>query len=212
MELRVLRYFVTIVREGNISNAANALHLSQSTLSRQINDLEFELNTTLFKRGNKRIKLTEDGNFLYYRALDMLQLADSTKNSINAKNIVSGDITIGAGENYTSSSIAAVFRQIVTTYPETRVNLVSTTGDLVRAGVDDGTLDFGILTTSQSFPEYEQLQFPQKDRWGLVMPQGHELESKDELEVADVINHRILLARQADVESTLRKWAGEKQD
>ncbi|ERK45810.1 transcriptional regulator, LysR family [Levilactobacillus brevis ATCC 14869 = DSM 20054] len=211
MELRVLRYFVTIVQEGNISGAANVLHVSQSTLSRQIQDLESELATTLFTRGSRRIKLTADGQFLYSRAEEMLQLADSTRHAINAQDIVSGDLIIGAGENFTSALIAQIFRQIVTAYPKAKVHLVSTTGDDVRAGIDKGTLDFGIITTEADFPEYAQLQFPQKDAWGLVMPAKHELTQKKALEPVDLAGHRILLARQADVERTLRQWVGAYQ-
>lgn len=212
MELRILRYFITIVREGNISGAANILHISQSTLSRQIQDLEAELDTTLFIRGSRQIKLTSDGQFLYARAGEMIQLADSTTHAINAKDIISGDLFIGAGENFTSALVAQIFYQIVTTYKEARVHLVSTTGDQVRAGVDKGTLDFGILTTEARLPEYGQLRFSQKDSWGLVMPANHELSGKEVLTPADLVNHRILLARQVDVEQTLLSWAGNYRD
>lgn len=212
MELRVLRYFVTIVHEGNISGAANVLHISQSTLSRQIQDLENELDTTLFTRGSRRIKLTADGQFLYSRATEMIQLADTTTRAINAKDIVSGDLFIGAGENFTSTLIARIFYQLVTTYPDVNIHLVSTPGDQVRDGVDKGTLDFGVITTEEALPEYEQLQFPQKDAWGLVMPANHALAQKESLAPTDLVHHRILLARQADVEQTLLNWAGKYRD
>lgn len=212
MELRVLKYFVMIVNEGSISRAANVLHVSQSTLSRQIKDLEDELNTTLFNRGSRRIKLTPDGQFLHSRALEMLQLAETTARTINTKDIVSGDLFIGAGENFTSNLIARIFYQIVTTYSDVNVHLVSVPGDRLLADVNKGTLDFGIITTKEDLSEYNQLQFTQKDAWGLVMPANHVLAKKDSLRPADLVNSRILLARQADVEETLLSWAGQYRD
>lgn len=212
MELRVLNYFVTIAQEGNISGAANVLHVSQSTLSRQIQDLEAELDTTLFIRGRRGIKLTADGQFLYSRAVEMLQLAATTTRAINTKQLVAGDLYIGAGENFTSDLIARIFYQIVTTYPTVNVNLVSTTGDVIRERLEQGTLDFGIISTDERLPEYAQLQFPQSDAWGLVMPREHELTGHAGLTPSDLVGHRILLARQADVQRTLEKWAGSYRE
>ena len=74
MELRVLEYFLAVAREENISAAANTLHVSQPTLSRQLMDLEKELGKTLFIRGNRKITLTEEGMLLRQRAAEIINI------------------------------------------------------------------------------------------------------------------------------------------
>ena len=71
MEIRILRYFVTIIREGNVSRAAEALHITQPTLSRQLAQLEEELGTALFIRGRHQLTLTNDGLLLQRRAQEL---------------------------------------------------------------------------------------------------------------------------------------------
>ena len=74
MEIRILKYFLTVAREQNITRAAEALHITQPTLSRQISALEEELGTRLFERSNKKITLTQEGILLKRRALELLEL------------------------------------------------------------------------------------------------------------------------------------------
>ena len=78
MDIRIMEYFLAITREGNISSAAEALHVSQPALSRQIRDLEEELGVTLFERGSRRIRLTEEGMILKRRAEEMVRLMQIT--------------------------------------------------------------------------------------------------------------------------------------
>ncbi|MCI1296317.1 MAG: LysR family transcriptional regulator, partial [Pediococcus pentosaceus] len=78
MEIRTLRYFWTIAEEGTVSKAAEALHITQPTLSRQIKELEEELGTELFIRGRRQIQLTEAGMFLKSRAEEILELTQQT--------------------------------------------------------------------------------------------------------------------------------------
>ena len=99
MDLRVLRYFIAVAREESISGAAESLHLSQPTLSRQLMDLEEELGKSLFIRGSRRITLTEHGRLLRKRASEILELVDKTVGELTATDdSIAGDIYIGAGE------------------------------------------------------------------------------------------------------------------
>ncbi|WP_245832994.1 LysR family transcriptional regulator [Oceanobacillus timonensis] len=79
MEIRILRYFWTIAEEGSISKAADLLHITQPTLSRQLRELEEELETELFYREKKQLQLTEAGVFLKDRAEEILTLTDHTE-------------------------------------------------------------------------------------------------------------------------------------
>jgi DNA-binding transcriptional LysR family regulator len=97
MELRVLEYFLAVAREENISAAANTLHVSQPTLSRQLMDLEKELGKTLFIRGNRKITLTEEGMLLRQRSAEIINIVQKTETDIKAStNDIFGDIYIGA--------------------------------------------------------------------------------------------------------------------
>ena len=77
MELRVLKYFLVVAREENITKAAALLHVTQPTLSRQLMGLEEELGVKLFRRGKYHVALTDDGMLLRRRAQEIIDLADS---------------------------------------------------------------------------------------------------------------------------------------
>ncbi|MBQ2455798.1 MAG: LysR family transcriptional regulator, partial [Firmicutes bacterium] len=71
MDLKTMEYYLAVVREGSITAAAEALHLSQPALSRKMKDLEDELGVVLFRRGNRRVTLTDEGIILRRRADEM---------------------------------------------------------------------------------------------------------------------------------------------
>lgn len=145
MDVRVLRYFIEIVREGNISSAAHRLHISQPALSRQIMDLETTLGVTLFERGHRQIKLTQEGYYLYERAQEITALVDKTTYHLQANEVVSGTLDIGAGESRALSPLMDVVAQILRDYPEVKVNLVSGDATMIRRQVDQGSLEFGVV-------------------------------------------------------------------
>lgn len=99
MELRVLRYFLAVAREQNITRAAEALHVTQPTLSKQLMDLEEELGQKLFVRGKRKVTLTEAGEFLRRRAQEIAELADKTEEAFRKTDgEISGNIWIACGE------------------------------------------------------------------------------------------------------------------
>ena len=82
MEIRVLRYFLTVAREGGINRAAEILHITQPTLSRQLASLEEEAGVKLFERGARKITLTNEGILLRRRAEEILSLVDKTQKEL----------------------------------------------------------------------------------------------------------------------------------
>lgn len=208
MEFRVLKYFVTIVQEGNISNAANVLHISQSTLSRQIKDLEEELGATLFERGNRSISLTEDGDYLYSRALEIIQIAHNAETTIKSGEMVTGDIHVGVGENYMADLVAKAFRKILDQYPDVRVHLHNVAGDLIPGEIDRGILDFGFATSQHNLDDYYQLPFDQQDPWGILMPKDCPLAELEEIKPKDLSKIRIIIGRQNGLIKNWQKWLG----
>lgn len=118
MELRSLRYFLTTAAEGNITRAADVLHVTQPTLSRQLMDLEKELGTTLVLRGKKGLTLTDDGLFFRQRAEEIVELADLLEQRFAEKSdIVSGIINIGASEAIGSRMMARLIRNFLKNIP-----------------------------------------------------------------------------------------------
>ena len=145
MELRVLRYFLTIAREGSITNAANVLHVTQPTLSRQIHDLEEELGQRLFVRGSRNMSLTAEGMILRKRAEEIISMVDKTEAEFHSmSNVVSGDIYIGGGETEAVKLIAQIVCELRTAYPEIHYHLYSGNAEDVTERLDKGLLDWDI--------------------------------------------------------------------
>ncbi len=112
MELRTLRYFLAAAQEENITRAADILHVTQPTLSRQIMDLERELGATLILRGKNGLTLTDDGIFFKQRAEEIVELANRLEQSFAERNVdVSGVISIGATEAIGSRLFARYARR-----------------------------------------------------------------------------------------------------
>ena len=139
MELRVLRYFLTVASEDSITNAANILHITQPTLSRQLMQLEEELGVQLFVRGKKAITLTEAGMLLRSRAEEIVDLANRTeKEFLNQKNFLSGEIFIGAGETSGMKELARIIKSFNKEYPQVKYDLHSGNADGIKEKIDKG--------------------------------------------------------------------------
>lgn len=167
MELRVLRYFLAVTREQTISGAAQYLHVSQPSLSRQLMDLEKELGQQLFVRGNRRITLTEAGELLRRRADELVLLADKTEAELRSmQEVVSGDVYIGGGETEAMRLIARAARDLQAAHPHICYHLYSGNADDVTERLDKGLLDFGLLIEPFDKQKYDFIRLPVSDRWG----------------------------------------------
>ena len=180
MELRVLQYFLAVAREQSISGAADSLHLSQPTLSRQLKDMEEELGKQLLIRGNRRVTLTEDGMLLRKRAEEIVELVRKTENEIALSNeIVAGDIHIGAGETDGVRLLAQAMRCVRCAHPEVHFHVVSGDRVTVTEEMDKGLLDFGLLFGEIDASKYESIRLPHQDVWGVLMRKDAPLSKKD---------------------------------
>lgn len=180
MEIRVLRYFLAIAREGNITAAANFLHLTQPTLSRQIKDLEEELGVQLLVRKSHNVSLTPDGMRLRKRAEEIVSMVDKTEAEfISAENTVSGDIYIGEGETRTMHEIAEIIKELRDSYPDIHFHLYSGNEADVTERLDKGLLDFGVLIQPADISKYNYINLCKKDIWGVVMRKDSSLAGKE---------------------------------
>ncbi|WP_323704386.1 LysR family transcriptional regulator [Mammaliicoccus sp. Dog046] len=217
MENRVLRYFLTVAREGSITRAAESLHVTQPTLSRQIKDLENELGKKLFVRSNHSIILTNEGLLLKKRAEEIIDLVDRLGDEFNAiEETISGDVYIGGGETDAMRHIAQVVKNLQLSYPNRRYHLYSGNSDDVTERLDKGLIDFGILIQPAALSKYNYINIPAKDVWGVVMRKDSMLASKTSIQPTDLLNVPLICSRQS-MKKTLSTnefadWFGEVFD
>ena len=212
MELRVLQYFLAVAREQSISGAAEFLHLSQPTLSRQLKDLEEELGKQLFIRGNRKITLTEEGVLLRKRAGEILELVKKTEQEIAlSDDTVAGDIYIGAGETDAIRVIAKAAQQLQRKYPEVRLHIASGDAADVVEKLDKGLIDFGVLFDPQDLSKYNYLKIPEKDTWGVLMRRDAALAQKACIRPEDLWDKPLILSRQHREGSALLMWLNRSE-
>lgn len=146
MELRVLRYFLAVAREKKFTRAAEQLHVTQPTLSRQIAELEAELGVKLFTRSSHNIVLTEEGMMLKRRAQEILSLADRTKRDfIGRQEELKGTVAVGSGEFLSTRLLTdcmTAFRRI---HPLVKYELYSGNVDNISDSIEHGLLDMGLM-------------------------------------------------------------------
>ena len=211
MEIRLLRYFLAVAQEESISKAADLLHITQPTLSRQLMDLEKELNTKLLIRGkrNKKITLTEDGKLLKSRAQEIIDLTNKTESEFlfGDKNI-SGDIFIGGGETDAIRLIARTIKNLSLEYPNIKYHFYSGNGEDVTEKLNKGLLDFGVFIEPIDKKEYGFIQLPQNDTWGILMRKDSDLAKKEYIEPEDLINIPLFSSRQYLVKNLISGWLG----
>lgn len=211
MELRVLQYFLAVAREQNISAAAQSLHLTQPTLSRQLKELEEELGKQLMIRGSRKITLTEDGMLLRKRAEEILELVDRTEKEVmRSDDTVSGDIYIGTGETDGVRQIARTAKRIQESCPGIRFHIVSGDAVDVCERLDKGLLDFGVLLGDIDKIKYCYMDLPMKDTWGVLMRKDSPLARRDTVFPRDLWDKPLILSRQMDNKSGLYRWLGKE--
>ena len=198
MEIRVLKYFLEVAREENITKAAESLHITQPTLSKQLIDLEEELGKKLFIRGKRRITLTEDGILLRKRAAEIIELMEKTESELkNINEEILGDVYIGAAETYNMKNIANVCVKLKKIYPNIHYHLFSGNSEDVLEKLDKGLIDFGFLVEPSDIKEYNYIKLPLFDTWGLLMRKDNPLSKKKYITPGDILDIPLLCSRQA---------------
>lgn len=217
MEIRVLRYFLAIARDGSIANAADSLHVTSPTLSRQIRDLEEELGQKLFIRGSHSMNLTAEGMLLRKRAEEIISMVDKTQTEFRSmESSISGDIYIGGGETKAMSLIAQVAKELRNNCPGIHYHLYSGNAQDVTERLDKGLLDFGLLIQPADLSRYNHLELPQKDTWGVIMRKDSPLAEKKFLSKEDLLHLPLICSQQAILQehthNAFREWFGADFD
>lgn len=197
MELRVLKYFLTVAREENISNAAEYLHLTQPTLSRQLKELEDELGHQLLIRGNRKITLTEEGMLLRKRAEEIIELAEKAKNEIiNSSDLISGNIIIGSAEIDDIRPIFKIIKSMQTKYQSVQVSINSGDRSDIIDRLDKGLYDFAIIMHDVDKIKYNYLELPSNVEWGIICRKDSPLASNKSLDIDILKKIPLIVPRQ----------------
>ncbi len=215
MEIRVLKYFLAAAREGSITKAANSLHLTQPTLTRQLQDLERELKQKLFIRGKHQLTLTAEGLLLRKRAQEIVEMVEKTEAEfLSISDAISGDIYIGSGETDSMKYIAAVIKELQQEYPDIKYHIYSGNAEDVMEKLDRGLLDFGVLIQPVDLSKYDNIALPEKDVWGIITRKDNPLALKEKITMQDLINIPLLASRQMSPkyskESGFLDWFGDE--
>lgn len=208
MDIRVLRYFLTVVREENISKAAQVLHVTQPTLSRQIAQLEEELGTSLFVRG-KHLTLTDAGVMLRRRAEEVTELMDKIEEEFASRDEIGGIISIGSGVLKASRVLADALLGFRKQYPKVQYELYTNTSDYIKERLDKGLLDFGLMIEPVDVSRYDYIRLKEKERWGLVIPEGHPLAGKEYITGDDLKTTPLITPSRQAVQREITRWLEE---
>ena len=212
MEIRVLRYFLEVAREGSITHAAQRLHISQPTLSKQLKDLEAELGKKLFVRSSFSVKLTDEGMLLRRRAEDILDMVDKTEEEFKALGeVTGGDIHIGAAESDNIKYLARPIKNLKVRYPRIRTHLYSGDTDDLSERLDRGLLDFAVIAEAVDLSKYNFVELPESDIWGVVMRKDDPLAQKEAVAIDDLLDLPLIVSRQG-LREDIPKLFGEKMD
>ncbi|WP_297950628.1 LysR family transcriptional regulator [uncultured Lactobacillus sp.] len=212
MELRVLNYFVATAQELNMTRAAEKLLVSQPALSRQIADLEDELGVKLFNRQPRHLTLTPAGQYLYEQAKEILTLTAKTKSNLQSSAVISGDLTIAAGESFAMQRIMNIVSNIIQDYPTVKIHVLSGDYEFAQKRLNTGTVDFAVIIGNLPLGNYASLQLPEKDTWGILMTKDDPLAKKEIITAADLVGRDILNSQQAENMRYFDSWFGNYKD
>ena len=209
MELRVLHYFLMVAREENITKAAQLLHVTQPTLSRQLMQLEKELGVQLFHRGKHSVRLTEEGMLLRRRAQELVSLSEKTKQELQCREEVpAGEIAIGCGETKSMSLLSSSMVSFRERYPLVQFSIYSAIADDIKERIEKGLLDMGLLVEPVDISKYEYIRLPVKERWGVLVREDSPLARKASVTPEDLLDIPLIMSRREPVKNQLASWFG----
>ena len=212
MELRVLNYFVATAQELNMTRAAQKLLVSQPALSRQIADLEDELGVKLFNRQPRHLTLTPAGQYLYEQAKEILTLASKTKSNLQSSAVISGDLTIAAGESFAMQRLMNIVSNIFRDYPTVKIHILSGDYEFAERRLNTGAVDFAVIIGNLPLDNYASLQLPEKDTWGVLMTKDDPLAKKSAITAEDLVGRNVLNSQQAENRKYFDSWFGNYKE
>ena len=210
MELRLLRYFLTVAKEQSFTKAAEQLHITQPTLSRQMTALEDGLGITLFLRNGKRTTLTDEGILLKRRALEILNLEEKTLKELKGKeDVVEGTITIGCGEFAAVETLARICKTYKEKYPLVQIALHTATADTVYEMMKKGLVDIALFLEPMDTEGLDYIRIADCDHWCVGMRPDDPLAEKELIKKEDLIGKPLILPERMSIQNELANWFGK---
>ena len=210
MELRILRYFLMVAKEQSFTKAAEQLHITQPTLSRQLAAFEEELGIVLFVRKGKNITLTDEGILLKRRALEILNLEERTLEELRGtEEVIEGTVTIGCGEFAAVEILAKICKQYKEKYPLVQIALHTATADTIYEMMNKGLVDIGVFMEPIDTEGLDYIRMKESDHWVVGMRPDDPLTDKEFIEKEDILEKPLILPERMGVQSELANWFGK---
>lgn len=213
MEIRVLKYFIAVAREENITRASERLNITQPTLSRQLKQLEEELGVKLFDRNKHRISLTNDGLLLRRRAQEIIDLSEKTKNEVSHSNEeLSGEIAIGCGELRSIDALAKIIKSFQELHPEVSFNIFSGNSENIKDLMNQGLLELGLLMEPVQIDKYDFARMNVEEKWGILVKKESPLANLEFATSDDIKNYPLILPARREVNHEIINWLNIDSD
>ena len=207
IETRLLQYFLAIAEEQSITRAADYLHITQPTLSKQMMDLEASLGKQLLIRGKKKVTLTEDGAYLRSRAQEIISLMEKTESAFReSEDVITGDVFIGCGEHRTSFAIMQLIKAIMEEYPEIHFHFFSGNADAITERLDKGLLDIGILLEPEINPRYDYQVLPFRETWGILARKDSTFANRESVTFAELADLPLIMPSQTSNSNQIKSF------
>lgn len=195
MDIRHLKYFTEVARHRSFSRAAQELHVSQSTVSKTVKELETEMNTTLLNRNSKAVQLTDMGELFYIKAQQIVTSFDTIASDLDkSSGKIKGKIKIGLPPITGATIFAKLLGKFKRMYPDIEIVLFEYGSKTIEKGIHDGSLDIGLVCSEVSSDLYDIINFT-KDPLKVVVTIDHPLAGHEEVKFAALANENFILFR-----------------
>ncbi len=197
LDTKELLYFLTVAEYSNITKAANAIHLTQPTLTRTIKNLEDKLGYQLFTRKNHRVAITEQGLLFKQRAQEIISLLKKTQEEfIQSDKDIEGNISLGCAETLGFNFIAKIIKDISQKNPKIKFQIESYAEEDIVCKLEYGLIDFALVIEPVNIENYEKISLPYKDTWGILIHKDNPLANKKFITKEDLLNTPLIVSKQ----------------
>lgn len=211
MDTRLLSYFLAIAKEGNMTKASELLHVTQPTLSKQLNKLEETFGGPLFHRKNRQMTLTESGLRLRDRAQEIVDLTDKMVEEMDQNTEdIQGKVVLGCAESESFRLLVQTFKSIQKTDPLIQYDIQSGNAKDVLDRLDIGLIDFALVVGTPNLEKYNVLSLGTSDTWVLIFPKSDPLSKYNEITPEMIDQLPLLVSKQALATNELSGWMGKE--
>lgn len=213
MDSRILKYFLAVATEKNITRAADILYITQPTLSRQLTQLENEIGSQLFIRGKRKVELTEAGILFKKRAEEIIELMEKAERELKEqKLLINGEIAIGAGEMESTKIFPSLFKKFKTEFPNVYYNFYTGNADQIKEKIEQGLIDFGLLLEPTNIENFDYIRLNIEEEWVVLMRPDDPLNEKEYITPEDLLNRSMIFTKRKEIKGLIDEWFGKYLD